>query len=466
MTNSILILLPVISVALGALVSLALEPFLKDENKHQVLPWVSLSFVILAFVSLFVTPDGVYYQVYAMNATQKLFAFAILFSLFLGIGGMQWTLAREKFPGGEAYGLLMLASVGALLMAMSVDLLALFISMELAAFPIYALVGLRRKDKRGNEGTFKYFVTGAVFSAIFLYGMSLFYGASGSTSFDAAVFENRTILLALGLLLVLIGLFFKAGAAPTHFWVADVYTGAPIAVTSFMAAVVKIGALAAIANLWIAMDADATIRKLVVFVALLSVVIGAFSGLAQKSVRRILAFSAVMNAGFMLLALLVQKENSSEFFTGALQMFLVTYAIASAGALTGVAYLASPNDENETLDSLQGLGKAHPVCGLSIVICLASLAGLPPLAGFLAKFELFTGLFASGYGCIASVVFFLSLIAAIYYLRIAYVLFAGNKESQIKEDSLDSASWILKAGVSLAAIAMILFAVFPNWICF
>lgn len=469
MTNSLMVLLPVILVIAGALVALATEPFLQNENKHKVLPWVAAAFTVIAAVSLYCSPDGSYYHVYAMDATRRLFTLTILVCLFLGIGGVQWTLAREKFPGGEAYGLLTLASAGAILMTLSTDFLALFIGMELAAFPVYALVGIRRKDRNGNEGTFKYFVTGAVFSAIFLYGVALVYGATGSTAFGASFVAGRGILLSVGMLLVLIGLFFKAGAAPAHFWVADVYTGAPVAVTAFMAAVVKVGALAAIASIWMSIAPDRSLKIVVALVALVSIVIGAFSGLAQKSSRRILAFSAVMNAGFLLCGLLLHKADGS-LFLGALQFFLVTYAIASAGALTGIAYLAGEGDERETLCGLKGLARKSPALGVATVICLASLAGLPPAAGFLAKFELFAGMFKEGYGALAATAFCLSLVAAVYYLRVAYVLFTKpcdcNKDVVPANEAPVYASWILKAGVAVAALAMLALSVVPNVVCF
>lgn len=472
MTNSLLILLPVLIAVFGALVAIAAEPFIQNENKHSVLPWVAIVFIALAAASLIVSPDGAYYQAYMMDSMRRLFTLTILFCLFLGIGGVQWTLAREKFLGGEAYGLMLLASAGAILMALSTNYLALFLGMELAAFPVYALVGIRRKDFNGNEGVFKYFVTGAIFSAIFLYGMSLLYGATGSIQFASDVIDGRLPLFRIGAFLVLLGLFFKAGAAPAHFWVADVYTGAPVAVTAFMAAVVKVGALAAIASLWVDVAPDRSMKLVIAIVALASMIIGAFSGLAQKSIRRILAYSAVMNAGFMLCALFLHRDGTSEFFGGALQFFLVTYAVASAGALTGIAYLSGKEDKRETLCGLRGRARKSPAVGVAIAVCLASLAGLPPAAGFLAKFSLFTGMFKEGYGALASAAFALSLVAAVYYLRIVYVLFAPASCSKqkccccCKEKPPVSASWILKAGISLAAIAMLVLSVKPDLVCF
>ena len=205
---------------------------------------------------------------------------------------------------------------------------------------------------------------------------------------------------------------------------------------------------------------------MVIIVALLSMVIGAFGGLAQKSIRRILAFSAVMNAGFILLGVLLPDYiGSGKVQLGPMFYFLITYAVASAGALTGVAYLAGKDDKNETLDDLQGAGRKRPFVSLAVAVCLASLAGLPPVAGFLAKFVLFTGAFSAGMSWIAAAGFGLSLVAAVYYLRIAYVLFAPAKKTcECKCQCADNAvfGYMLKFTVAAAAVALLVVGVFPS----
>lgn len=483
--SNMIILLPVILVAVGALISLAAEPFIKDENKHKILPWVASAFALFAAGAYALVTTDTFYGLYAMDPARRLLGVAIVLCAFLGIAGLQWTLGHEKFKGGEAYALLMLATTGALLMTQAIDYVALFLGMELASFPIYALVGIRRKDANANEGAFKYFVSGSIFSAIFLYGVAMVYGATGTTSFNSAILPGRESIYGIGVFMTVIGLLFKAGAAPVHFWVADVYTGASVAVTGFMAAVVKVGALAALASVWLGilvtkagsaaawnLAEQVTIGSqskglyyVVVIVALLSMVFGAFGGLAQKSIRRILAYSAVMNAGFIVIGLLLPNYAAN----GTVQMgpmfyFLVTYAVASAGALTGIAYLSGRDDRNETLEAIQGRGRKRPFVALGVTVCLASLAGLPPVAGFLAKFTLFTDAFAAGMGWLAAVAFGLSLVAAVFYLRIAFVLFMPLKpECECKCVCAKSApfSYLLKFAVTVAAIALLVVGVIP-----
>lgn len=485
MTNFIN-LLPIAVVALGALVTLASEPFIRDENKHKILPWVASLFVVVGMAAFALVNTDTIFNLFAMDPIRRLLGITVLLCTFLGISGLQWTLGHEKFKGGESYGLMLLAACGALFMTQAIDFLSLFLGMELASFPVYALVGIRRHQENAGEGVFKYFVSGSIFSALFLYGVAMIYGATGATSFFAPVIEGRGAIYGVGVLFVIFGLLFKAGAAPFHFWVADVYTGASVAVTGFMAAVVKVGALAALGSVWLGMlvakaasapawnlsepvtvaSQSKALFMVVLVVALLSMAVGAFSGLAQKSIRRILAFSAVMNAGFLAVAFLLPNyagEGSVQL--GPMAYFLITYAIGSAGALTGIAFLAGRDDRFETLDDLCGRGRKRPFVALGVVVCLASLAGLPPAAGFLAKFVLFTGAFSAGLGWLAAAGFALSLVAAVYYLRIAYVLFVKpSEEAECKCCCSSSApfSYLLKFAVAVAAIVLIAVSVMPG----
>ena len=458
MSASFLNLLPMAIVALGAMVCIATEPFIADKNKQKVLPWVASAFLLLSALSFGAVQIGAapLYGFLEMDLVRMLLSLAVILCTFLGIGGLQVTLSREKFPAGEPYGLALLATVGVMIMIQSVNFLPLFIGMELAAYPIYGLVGLRRKDRNANEATFKYFVTGAVFSVMFLYGMALVYGATGTIQFGAKALAGREILYTAGVLLSAFALLFKAGAAPIHFWVADVYTGASVAVTGFMAAVVKVGALAALGSLWVRSGVD-KLTPVIITVAVLSIVIGALSGITQKSIRRIIAFSAVMNAGFIVLGL-VSKDLSAMYY------FLITYALGSAGALAAISAFSGKNDEKENLDDVRGLGRRQPLEGIAAVVCLASLAGLPPLSGFLAKFVVFSGVVSSGFVALAAFGFVFSIVAIYYYLRVAISIFApAEKTDDAKnENALSSSTYfLLRLGVTVTSIALVCLALMP-----
>ena len=177
MTNFINFL-PIAVVALGALVTLASEPFIRDENKHKILPWVASLFVVSGMAAFALANTDTIFNLFAMDPIRRLLGIVVLFCTFLGISGLQWTLGHEKFKGGESYGLMLLAACGALFMTQAIDFLSLFLGMELASFPVYALVGIRRHQENAGEGVFKYFVSGSIFSALFLYGVAMIYGAT------------------------------------------------------------------------------------------------------------------------------------------------------------------------------------------------------------------------------------------------------------------------------------------------
>lgn len=476
--------LPAGLVALGGLVALASEPFMPAKAKHKVLPWVAVVFLALSAWGLSTLGSGMAYGLFAMDPIRMALSFTVLACAFLGIAGIQGSLARDQFSGGEPYALTLLATTGVILMVMAVDLLALFVAMELASFSIYALVGLRRKQEQSNEALFKYFVSGAIFSAIFLYGVALHYGATGQTAIGSPLLEGRIWLYQAGLFLMVAGMLFKAGAAPLHFWVADVYTGAPVAVTGYMAAVVKVGAFAALGSIWLgaitgvagvarAWDLSEQISVfpsvVVVRIGLLflvaggvSLVLGAFTGLVQTSTRRILAFSGVANAGLILMGFVLPAF----FVNGTVDLsaawyFLITYALGSAGALAGLSALTGANDSKDNLDLLRGAGRRYPLIGATVTVCLASLAGLPPAAGFLAKFNLFADLVHAGFIELAVVAFVLSIITAIYYLRIVYSLWTpgpGNDESSAFTMSTLN---LLKISMVCVAFAMLVLTAFP-----
>ena len=206
---------------------------------------------------------------------------------------------------------------------------------------------------------------------------------------------------------------------------------------------------------------------MIIVVSILSMVFGAFGGLAQKSIRRIMAYSAVMNAGFIVIGLLLPNyaaEGTVQM--GAMYYFLITYAVGSAGALAGIAYLAGKDDKNETLEDIQGRGRKHPYGAVATTVCLASLAGMPPVAGFLAKFTLFTDALAGNLGVVAAIAFALSLVAAVFYLRIAFVLFMPLKAECACKcccGKNTAFAYLLRFAVTLAAIALIFIGIFPKY---
>lgn len=478
------LLMPLSLVLVGALVALGFEPFLQRATKHALLPWLSALFLVLAGIAQTMVEPGHLHGILAMDTARMWLSGAIIAAALCSIAGLQQSLGRDEYPGGESYALTLFATVGALVMTMANDSLALFVGIELASLSIYAMVGMRRSRPESNEALFKYFVMGSVFSVIFLYGSALTYGATGYTSFGhAAIDTQHATLLMFGQVLMIIGLLFKVGVVPFHFWAPDAYTGAPVAVTGFMGAVIKVGGFAALGAIWLNLAAvmsgthaggvlnlsDAVtltaggIEKLeklnlaFLVLGLLSLVLGNFSALKQTSTRRIVAYSSVAHAGYMMLALAL-PSTGEQLQLGSLWFYLVGYAIATAGALSAFAAISGKDDLGDTISGLAGQGRAQPFYGLMLTIFLISIAGIPPTIGFLGKFFVFADLVAKGKVLIAIFAMVMAVVGASYYLRMIIALWAATN----KEPALAPTPMLARWTLSAAAIAVFVLIAWPN----
>jgi len=461
------ILLPVILVSLGAVFSLVAESFLNPSKRHKVLPWINLFFLSLTayFIKIISGDFSDQWNLFSMNHVKEIFLYATALCAAIGTAALQNTLRSSNTECGEAYSLLMLSTAGIMLMALSVDLMPLFLGMELASFPIYALIAMNRHSKESNEAAFKYFISGAALSAVFLYGIALFYGSTGSTLISSDVLAGRETIYQAAIFMLSLGLLFKMGAFPLHFWVADAYTGALAAVTGYMAAVVKIGAVLALGAVWLGLYGSSAFvvisREAILFLCLglASIAIGAITGLAQISARRILAFSAIANAGFILLGFCYPYfAKAQELDLDSAYYFLLTYAIGSIGALAGISALAPDYDD---LECLRSTARRKPFLGACISVCLASLAGLPVAAGFLAKFRIFVNLVNASFETpavwgIAIAAFILAIISATYYIRIIYSIWSYDCSMPNRFNKI---SYLLNVTVGMAAVTLLALAI-------
>src|SRR5438477_1631952 len=294
------------------------------------------------------------------------------------------TIAREGLPQGEYYALLLFAIAGMMLMATASDLLVIFLALEVLSLAVYVLTGIRRDSPMSTEAAFKYFLLGAFSSAFFLYGIAFTYGLTGSTRLDRvgsviaaqAIAPTPMQMLALGLLLV--GFAFKVSAVPFHMWTPDAYEGAPPAVTGFMSTGVKAAAFAAFVRVFLsAFDPLHTSwRALVWAMAVLTMVVGAVVGVAQSRVKRMLAYSSIAHAGYLLVALV----SANDIGKGAVLFYLLAYAVTNVGAFGVVALLDSGSRANDEIRDFAGLGNDHPALAALMTIFLLSLGGFPPTA--------------------------------------------------------------------------------------
>ncbi len=363
--------------------------------------------------------------------------------------------ARSK--GYEFAILILLSSLGMLLMISANDLIALYVGLELSSLALYVLAAIDRDNAKASEAGLKYFVLGALSSGMLLYGVSLIYGFTGTVSFAAiaaAVKAGGGIGLMFGLVFLLAGLAFKISAVPFHMWTPDVYEGAPTPVTAFFAATSKIAAMALTTRVLIqAFGADgAQWRQIVVFIAIASMLLGAFAAIGQRNLKRLMAYSSIGHVGYALVGL---SANSQDGVNGVL-VYMAIYMAMTVGTFACIVAMRTKDGPVENIDDLAGLSKSQPAFAFVLMALMFSLAGVPPLAGFWAKWYVFSAAVDAGLVPLAVIGFLASVVGAFYYLRIVKVMYFD--EGPVRFEPL---SGVLTAVLALSGIVVILAGLMP-----
>ncbi|HEY2149203.1 MAG TPA: NADH-quinone oxidoreductase subunit N [Vicinamibacterales bacterium] len=366
------------------------------------------------------------------------------------------TIDRERLPAGEYYALMMFALAGMILMATATDLLVMFLALEVLSISVYVLTGIRRDSPKATEAAFKYFLLGAFSSAFFLYGIALVYGLTGSTHLDRIgnVFAAESMtstpmqLAAVGLLTI--GFAFKVSAVPFHMWAPDAYEGAPPAITGFMSTGVKAAAFAAFVRVFLAAFGPLHSQWVMTLWAITAstMIVGTVVGVAQTNVKRMLAYSSIAHAGYLLLALL----SANDVGKGAVLFYLLTYAITNLGAFGVIGLLETADRPNDELSDYAGLWNEHPWLAALMTVFLLSLGGFPPMAGFIAKWYVFTAAVKAGYTGLAILGVLTSVISVFFYLRIVVMMFMTPAEEPTRVPEVPRL-----AGAALVVCAILIF---------
>jgi NADH-quinone oxidoreductase subunit N len=379
-------------------------------------------------------------------------------------------LSRENIEESEFYGLVLLAVAGMMLMGAAADLIVMFLALETFSVSLYVLVAFRRTSIASQESAMKYFLLGAFSSAFFLLGIALTYGAVGSTNLyggaDAATdpgivgFLSSAPTTSVGLLILamgflMIGLGFKVAAVPFHMWTPDAYQGAPSPVTGFMAAGTKLAAFAALLRLFdaILFPLRAEWRPLLIVIAVLTMAVGSVLAVVQDDIKRLLAYSSVAHAGFVLTGVIAASDRG---VSGAL-FYLLTYGLTVLGAFAVVSVIAGREERQVRMRSYRGLFFDHPLLAGALTLFLLSLAGVPITSGFVAKLVVFGAAVDAGYAWLSVVGVITSTIAAFFYLKVMVVMYMQERE----DDAPVLQVGRLASGViALTAIASIVFGLF------
>ena len=403
---------------------------LEAEVPRRDAAWLSLVAVALAFLwagragSLGAGFGGLYIR----DELTRLVDLVALAAAGLGIMLSSAYVARVRLPAGEYYALLLLSTVGAMTMAASGSLITLFLGLELLSFPLYVMAALARRSRRSQEAGLKYLLLGAFATAFFIYGVALIFGATGSFELRRIAAEPRSPLLGTGIALLTIGLAFEAALVPFHAWAPDVYEGAPLPVTAFMSVGAKIGAFAgfvrvfpfalpALAGQWI---------PILTAVAIVTMVLGNLAALWQTNIKRLLAYSGIAHAGYLLIGVAAGPDG-----VWSVLFYLLVYAAMNLGAFAVLLLLERAGAEADRLEDLAGLVGRAPWAAAALSLFMIALAGLPPTAGFIAKLYVFEAGLAAHLTALVLVGVLTSVVSVYYYLRVAYVALSGESPTAV-----------------------------------
>jgi NADH-quinone oxidoreductase subunit N len=437
-TTDLLVIAPELVLTGFALLILLISAFVRGERRG-FLGYTALVGVIGALVSLY---WGIGSEASAFSGMVNLDPFSFFFKVIIGIIALLTILAslayakREGIDFGEYYVLVLFATVGMMLMASGANLLIIFLGLEVMSISIYVLAGIMRDDARSVEAAFKYFLLGAFASAFLLYGIALIYASTGTLDLGGIgrVLTERTWISGLpilitGLALLIVGFGFKIALVPFHMWTPDVYEGAPTSITAFMATGVKAAGFAAFVRVFL--YALPTLQvywtEIMWVLAVVTMTVGNIIALSQSNIKRMLAYSSIAHAGYILVAFVA----GSELGQSSILFYLLAYVFMNIGAFTVVIMLGKKGEENTLISDYAGLGLQHPLLAAAMAIFMFSLAGVPPMAGFMAKFYVFSAAVKAGYYWLAVIGVLNSAVAAYYYLRVLVYMYFRDAEKEL-----------------------------------
>ena len=457
-------LIPIAIVALSAIAAMLAEAF---RQRDERMPIYGLGLIGLGGAAV---ASGVLWNSDAKSLEViRSDNFALFINIVLCIVGILTMLLsdevieREQIPPGEYYALTLFAICGMMMMAAATDLLVIFVALEVLSLAVYVLTGIRRQSAAGAEAAFKYFLLGGFSSAFFLYGVAFSYALSGSTriedigtalSAQATGTPSTLALLAVGLMAV--GFAFKVSAVPFHMWTPDAYEGAPTIVTAFMSTSVKAAAFAAFARVFLSPLEPLRAHWIPVLsvIAAVTMIGGTVVGVVQTNIKRMLAYSSIAHAGYLLLGIISANRDGK----ASLLFYLLAYAVTNIGALGIVALLGTAQEQHDELRDFAGLWRSRPALAGLMTIFLLSLGGIPPTAGFIGKWYIFSAAVQEGHYWLAIIGVLTSVISVFFYLRIVVMMYM-TEGTEIPRPRVPAAAM---AGLAFAVVAVFYLGILPT----
>ncbi len=447
--------LPIVIVGVTSLIMVVVDSFWNDSKAIPVLAGVGLVGALLWECFHFDQTGQAFFGQLIHGGFASYINIVILLTAFFSFVLTAPYLERIRHHFGEVYSLLMLATAGMMTMANANSLLTVFVGLETMSISLYVLTGLVREDIGSIEAAMKYFLLGAFATGFFVYGVALIYGATHTLSFGLmaeGLHQYRLLLLFwAGVGLILVGFLFKVSAAPFHMWAPDAYQGAPTTISGFMATGSKAAAFAAlILLLWRALAFETLPwSEVLALVAALTMIVGNFLALVQRNAKRLLAYSSIAHAGYVLVGL---AAGNPDGYSGALY-YLLAYSLMTLGAFGVLAYLEWDGKvgREQTLDSLKGIGMRYPLLGVAMAFFMFSLLGFPPLAGFFAKYRVFLAAIRADMVWLAILGVLTSIVSAGYYLKILWLMWMVPPEEALEKQEVQ-----LPLGVRTALVVLAL----------
>ena len=458
--NNLDFILPEIFISFAIMFLLILGVFKK--NSSNIIHYLSIVCLLITGILIINNPSGT--QVTLFSGSFIIDNLSSFMKILTILGGASILLMSKKFLKISKiflieYPILILSSIlGMLVMISSNDLMVFYIGLELQSLALYVLASFNRNQLKSSESGLKYFVLSALSSGLLLYGCSLIYGFSGSTNFDiiSNTVNSNHYGLTFGIVFILVGLSFKISAVPFHMWAPDVYEGSPTPVTLFFSVVPKIAALTVfIRFLYVPfINMMDQWQPIIIFLSIASMIFGAIAAIGQKNLKRLIAYSSIGHIGYALAGLSVGTNEGLQSSI----VYISIYIVMNLGFFSCLLMMKKNDLYFETIEDLSGLSKNHPILSLCFLIVLFSLAGIPPLAGFFAKFYIFKSVIEQSMYFLAIVGLLSTVIAAFYYLRIIKVIYFD--EQREKYDT-DHSNW-LKVSLTLSTLLILLYFIFPS----
>ncbi len=467
---------PLTALTVAGCVLLLLEAFGSGRHRAYLMP-LTLASLAIAFVMTLMqwsdaaTGSTTFHGLLALDRFSIVFNCIFLVGATLAVLQAPAFMREHHFEFGEFYSLLLFATVGMMILAQATDLVTIFLGIETMSIAVYVLTGSMRHSAKSAEGAMKYFMVGAFATSVLLYGMALIYGAVGSTSLSEIARQAPHVaqapLFIVGFLLVLVALGFKISAVPFHMWAPDAYEGAPTPVTAFMATTVKAAAFATLIRLVSTAFSRTELEygssgwaSICSWLAVLTMTIGNLGALRQDNVKRMLAYSSIAHAGYLLVGVVAIAVVGADA-RGPLVYYLVAYTFTTAGAFGVVAWIGSKGDERLMIDDWAGLASRHPATALAMTIFMLSLGGIPPTAGFFGKFYVFRAALEKPQLVWLVVIAVLnSVVSVYYYLRVVTAMYFREVGREAKP--LRAAS--VSAALIIAAVGVLVIGILPTWL--